>query len=75
MKRDNVFAVGIVVGIVVLALAAIVGWVLLWGFVAAWLYSSLAPTEWIRPTLWQWVLIVLLFSMVFGGSGASIRSS
>ena len=74
MKRDNVFAVGIVLGIVVLALAAIVGWVLLWSLVAAYLYGNLAPTEWVRPTLWQWVLIVLLLSTVFGGSGVTVRA-
>ena len=75
MKRDTVFAVSIVGGIVILAIAAAVGWVLLWSFISAWLYSSLAPAEWVRPTLWQWVLIVLLLSTLFGGSGASIKAS
>ena len=34
--------------------------------IAAWLYGSLAPQDWVRPTLWQWVAIVFLASLLFG---------
>lgn len=71
----TICGLGVVAGVVLLVGVCIVGWLLLWGFVAQWLWSGLAPEEWVRPTLWQWTLIILLLHVVFGGSGAVVRSS